>query len=239
MSGPPPVFSNGAVTGGDAAEAPKPGVQPPPSPEFEVLDVAYVPFAATPTIVFRLGVSLPSDHDIYTIALITQIQIDASRRGYVPETRGRLTELFGPPGKGAATTQSLLWARLETLVPSFKGRTEVELHLPCTYDLEVATAKYFAALEGGEVPLSFHFNGTVYYKTPESGLQITLIPWSTTTQFKMPVSVWRAMIDEHYPSVGWIRLHQRTLSRLQDLRAERGLTFDDCITELLDGHDAR
>jgi hypothetical protein len=235
VSGPPREHTDGAAGAGGAAAA----IPAPPAPEFEVIDVAHVPFAAAPTIVFSLRVTVPSDHEIYTIALTTQLQIDASRRGYVPPVRERLTELFGPPGKGAATTQSLLWARIESLVPSFTGATEIELHVPCTYDLEVATAKYFAALDGGEVPLSMHFNGTVLYRAPDGALQMVLIPWSTTTQFRMPVAVWRTMIEEHYPSVGWIRLHERTLARLQALRAKRGLTFDDCVSELLDGYDAR
>jgi hypothetical protein len=54
----------------------------------------------------------------------------------------------------------------------------------------------------------------------------------------MPVATWRAMIDEHYPAGGWIRLHETTLARLHARRAERGLpSFDACVTELLEGRD--
>jgi hypothetical protein len=51
----------------------------------------------------------------------------------------------------------------------------------------------------------------------------------------MPVAAWRAMIAEHYPGGGWIRLGGETLERLNARRAERGLTFDHLIQEMLDG----
>ncbi len=50
----------------------------------------------------------------------------------------------------------------------------------------------------------------------------------------MPVAAWRAMIAEHYPGGGWIRLHRDTLAALNERRSSRGLPdFDAAITELL------
>ncbi len=218
----------------------EPAVVAVPAPELTVLGAAHEPHAAAPMMVFALAVSEPAAHDVYTIALTVQVQIDPAKRGYDPDTRARLQELFGPPGQGAASTQSLVWARVDVLVPSFQGSTTVELRVPCTYDLEVATAKYFNALADGEVPLSFHFTGTVFYRGADGSLQLVLIPWDTSAEFKLPVAAWRAMIEEHYPAGGWIRLGEHTLGRLQAWRAERGLpTFDACVTELLEGRDAR
>jgi len=34
--------------------------------------------------------------------------------------------------------------------------------LPCTYDMEVASGKYFASLDGGEIPLALLFSGSVF-----------------------------------------------------------------------------
>jgi Family of unknown function (DUF6084) len=209
-----------------------------PAPELTVVSAAHERHAAAPTMVFALAVSEPEGHDIYTIALTVQIQIDPAKRGYDPDTRLRLQELFGPPGQGAASTQSLVWARVDALVPSFLGSTTVELRVPCTYDLEVATAKYFHALAGGEVPLSFHFTGTVFYRGPDGTLQVVLIPWDTDAQFRMPVATWRAMIDEHYPAGGFIRLQDATLVWLNGRRTRRGLpSFDACVSELLEACD--
>jgi hypothetical protein len=109
------------------------------------------------------------------------------------------------------------------------------LELPCSFDLEVAATKYFYALADGEVPLSFHFYGTIFYRGPMGALQVTPVPWTATAQFRMPVAVWRGMIEEHYPGGGWIRLSHGTLDALNARRAARGLpSFDACVVELLD-----
>jgi hypothetical protein len=95
------------------------------------------------------------------------------------------------------------------------------------------------------VPLSFHFYGTVFYFGADGGLKVVPVPWSSTSQFSMPIEAWQAMIAEHYPGGGWIRIRDETLAALNARRAARGLpSFDACIEELLDreveeGEDAR
>ena len=54
-------------------------------------------------------------------------------------------------------------------VPGFSGETRFSLEVPCTYDLEVAAAKYFYAVPDGEVPLTFHFNGNVFFIAAPTG----------------------------------------------------------------------
>ena len=93
--------------------------------------------------------------------------IDPARRGYDPETRERLAELFGPPASWTPSTQGLSWARVAAVIPSFRQSATFAIEVPCTYDLEVAAAKYFYALEDGFAPLSFHFYGSIFYRTPE------------------------------------------------------------------------
>ena len=212
-----------------------------PQPEFLVTGAGHLAFAAAPTMVFSAGVSDPTGHRIQTLALSTQVTIDPARRGYDEATRARLAELFGPSASWTPSTQGLVWARVATVVPAFRGTTAFALEVPCTYDLEVAAAKYFYALADGEVPLSFHFSGTVFYHGPDGRLQVTPVPWTATARFAMPVAAWRAMIAEHYPGGGWIRLSETTLAALQDRRAARGLpSFDACIADLLrEGTDAR
>jgi hypothetical protein len=219
-------------------EAARPDI---PEPAFLITGAGHLAHAAAPTMVFSAGVSDPTGHEIRTIALSTQVMIDPARRGYDETTRARLTELFGPPASWTPSTQGLVWTRVATVVPAFSGSAQFALEIPCTYDLEVAAAKYFYALADGQVPLSFHFSGTVFYRGPDDRLQVTPVPWTSTARFGMPLAAWRAMIAEHYPGGGWIRLSEATLAALQDRRAGRGLpSFDACITELLEGcPDAR
>jgi Family of unknown function (DUF6084) len=206
-----------------------------PEPEFTIMSAAHLAYSATPTMVFAASVSDASEREIQSIALSVQVMIDPARRGYDADTRERLAELFGPPTSWAPSTQGLAWARVSTVVPEFTGSAAFALELPCTYDLEVAAAKYFYALEDGAAPLSFHFNGTIFYRTGGGQLQMTPVPWSASAQFAMPISAWKAMIAEHYPGGGWIRMSHETLAALNARRSARGLpSFDACVQELLD-----
>jgi Family of unknown function (DUF6084) len=202
--------------------------------EFAVLGAEPMEHTATPGVRFHLHVTEPEGRDVYTIALSSQVHIDPARRAYDDAERARLVELFGAPERWAATTHSFQWARVESLVPSFTGSTAFTVEVPCTYDLEVVASKYFHSLEGGEVPLSFHFNGTVLYAGDDDRLQVVLVPWSCTTRWRMPVDVWRRTIAAHYPEGGWVRLGQDTLDALARRKAERGAhTFDETVRELL------
>ncbi len=104
----------------------------------------------------------------------------------------------------------------------------------CNYDVELAAAKYFHSVTDGEVPLAFHFNGSIYYSGDDDRLQIVQVPWDTSIDFAMPVSVWKEMIDSYYPFRGWIPVHRDTLDALQRLKARLGApTLDAAVTELL------
>lgn len=206
----------------------------PPALEFTVLGAESIEHAAAPGVRFHLHAVEPEGREIYAIALSAQIHIDPARRVYGDEERDRLVELFGPRERWGATTRSFHWARVDSLVPSFRGAIAFTVDVPCTYDLEVASAKYFDSLDGGEVPLSFHFNGTVLYCGADDRLQVVLVPWSCTARWRMPADVWRRAIDAHYPGGGWIRLHRETLDALARRKAELGLhTFDDTVRDLL------
>jgi hypothetical protein len=221
------------VSGGPATES-----VASPAPEFEIVGAAHVPFAAAPTMRFEATASDPGGTEIQSIALTAQVMIDPARRGYDPETRLRLAELFGPPASWAPSTTGLAWARIAATVPGFCGATPFSLEVPCTYDLEVAAAKYFYAVPDGEVPLTFHFNGNIFFYAAGRRLQVVPVSWSTSAQYRIPVAAWRAMIAEHYPGGGWIRLSDETLRALHGRRADRGLSsLDACVAELLEGTD--
>jgi hypothetical protein len=204
-------------------------------PEFRVLGANAPRHAAVPTLEFDVHVSEPSGHHVYTIALSVQIMLEPARRTYDAGTHERLNELFGPPERWAVTTRRLLWHRADVLVPGFTGATTFRVPVPCSYDLELAAAKYFYSLPDGEVPLAFNFNGTIHYRAPDGRLQITLVPWSATTEFRLPVATWRTLIERYYPATAWAALRTDTLERLQREKARRGLpTVDACVIALLE-----
>lgn len=205
-----------------------------PAPRFAILDVEAVRHSAAPALRFTGHVTEPSGREVYAIALKAQIMLEPAKRSYDDATRERLVELFGEPERWTATTRSFLWAELDVLVPAFTGATAFPLPMQCTYDLELAAAKYLHSLPGGQVPLAFNFTGTIFYRGDQGRMQIVKVPWESNARFEMPVSTWREMMDHYYPGGGWVRLDDSTLDALGREKARRGLpSFDATVAAML------
>jgi hypothetical protein len=207
----------------------------PPDLEFEVLGARAVKYAAAPMLALDLQITETTGAPVYMIALTIQLMIEPARRSYDATSHERLVELFGAPERWAVTTRSLVWAKLDVLVPAFTGITTVSVPIACHYDLELAAAKYLHSLPEGVAPLALHFNGMIYYPGSDGALQMTLIPWSKSIDFRMPVSVWQNTIAHYYPGTAWVPVRSDTLEALQRAKLERGLaTLDACLTDLLE-----
>jgi hypothetical protein len=207
-----------------------------PEPEFAVLGARPVRWAAAPMLTLDLKVSEPNGRPIYMIALTIQLMIEPARRRYDDATRERLFELFGAPERWPVTTHSLVWSQLDVLVPAFTGTTTVGVPIACSYDMELAAVKYLHSLEDGEAPIALHFNGMIYYPGDDGALQMILVPWTKSVDFRMPVSVWKKTIEHYYPNTAWLALRTQTLEALQREKLRRGLpTLDACVAGLLEG----
>jgi Family of unknown function (DUF6084) len=202
-----------------------------PDPEFWVLDADALPFAAAPTLVFRLRIKDRSEHEIYTVALSVLIQLEAIQRAHDDDTRDRLRDVFGDPERWGDTARAVLWAKQDVLVPSFTGSTTFDLQVPCNSDLELATARWFDAVADGVAPLAFHFSGSVFYKGQADRMQLTRVPWHATAQFRLPVDTWRKAAGEG----GVIRVGRDTFEALQRRRLEHGLhSLEAAVADLLE-----
>jgi Family of unknown function (DUF6084) len=201
---------------------------------FGVEGAAPLPYAAVPTLAFRLRVETAGSAEIRSVLLDTQIQIAARLRSYRASEQERLHDLFGTPDRWRDTLRTLPWTRLTVVVPPFRGGTVVELPVVCTYDLEVSAASYFAALEGGEVPLELLFSGTVFYSGADGRLQAERIAWTKEATYSLPVSAWREAMDRHFPGSAWLRLSRETYDRLRAYRARNAFPgWDDAMNALL------
>lgn len=200
---------------------------------FEVLGARAEPYAVVPTISFALRVGEADGKPIHTIALRCQVQIEPRRRPYSAAEEARLLELFGEPRRFGDTLNTLLWTQASVMVPGFAGSTEVTLPITCTYDFEVTAAKYFQALDEGEIPLLFLFSGTIFAKNG-SGLMVEPVPWQHEASFRLPVRIWREVMDQYFPGSAWIRLRRENFDALQRFKARRALpTWDDAVEALL------
>jgi hypothetical protein len=168
---------------------------------------------------------------VHAIALRCQIRIEPHRRRYSRAEARRLHDLFGDPSRWADTVKPIQLATVTAMVPSFTAATEVDLPVPCTYDLEVASARYLNGLEDGTVPLLLLFSGTVFFG---EGFRVEPVPWHAEAGYRMPASVWRDLVDAHFPGSAWLRVGRDTLDALAEYKARHALpTWDATLSELL------
>lgn len=219
----------------EAAAAELAAVPTQPMPSFEIRGARAPQHSIAPELIFELEVDDPSDLQVFTISLTVQIAIEPAQRRYDPETRERLTELLGEPGRIGSPTRTMHWAKVDVLVQPFRGMTTVEVPVLCNYDLEIAATKYFHAIADGEIPLVFHFNGGIYYQGEGDRLQIVQLSWEESSNYRMPVETWRQMVAAHYPHRGWIAAGDVTIERLRRYKLEQGLpSYEATLDHLLD-----
>lgn len=200
---------------------------------FDCLDAWAEPHAAAPTVTFRLRVAETTGQSVHAIALRCQMRITPRQRRYTDAEADRLYEVFGEAHQWGESLNPIQFTYVSIMVPGFDGSTEVDFPVPCTYDMEVSTAKFFHALEEGEVPMELMFSGTVFYKG-ETGFAVEQVPWHKEADYRLPVSVWRQAMDYHFPGSTWIRLRRDTFDELAQIKSQRALpTWEATLEELL------
>ncbi|MGW5422239.1 DUF6084 family protein [Streptomyces sp. NPDC003943] len=190
-------------------------------------------YAAGPTLVFRLRVSATPGTRVHALALRCQIRIEPARRGYDDQEAEALGDLFGERSRWGSSLNPVQFAQVSVMVPGFTGEIETDLVVPCTYDTDIAATRYFRALSGGEVPLLLLFSGTAF--TGAGGFHVEPVPWDKEVVHRMPVKVWREMIDQHFPGCGWIRLPSDAMDALLAYRSRRALPSWQATVESLLG----
>jgi hypothetical protein len=204
-----------------------------PDLDFRVEGAEVLEYAAVPSLLFKLRMENLQEEPIRSVSLNTQVRIAARQRHYEAVEQERLHELFGDPHRWGETLRSLLWTHTVLQVPRFSGSTVVDMPVTCTYDLEVVAAKYFYALEDGEVPLEFLFSGTVFYAAEGGRLQTARISWEKEAEFRLPVRLWKEMMDHYFPNSAWIRLHRDAFDQLYDYKIRMGLPTWEATVEAL------
>jgi hypothetical protein len=207
---------------------------------FEVIGVRPLLRHTLPTLAFAvraIELAEPFPRAIHTIALRIEILIDAPSRLRDDGTRARLVELRAERER-RAPVQRLPWRRVDTLVPSFTGSTTFLVPVIC--DFAHVDGELFRGPADGAVPLAFLFSGTVFYEEGEGHPEVEHVPHGTHASFRLPLRVWRELMDHYEPSGTWIRLSHRTLDLLRaHCGASGALSYDAAIAKLLERPEQR
>ncbi len=190
-------------------------------------------FAVVPSFSLALRISETSGQQVDAIALRAQLRIEPFRRGYSDAEADRLHDLFGERQRWSDTLKPVQFAMISTMVPGFTGSIEIDLPVPFSYDLQIASTRYFSSLDDGEIPLLLLFSGTIFGQA-DGRLQVQQVPWSKETTFRLPVSLWREAVDVHFPDAAWITMSRHTLDELIRFKTRHALpTWDATVAELL------
>jgi Family of unknown function (DUF6084) len=193
-----------------------------PDLRFHIDDVAATPNASTPQLSFKVRITNSEAAAIHSIALRVQVQIEPVRRRYTSTEQQRLKELFGEPEQWSKSLQPLLWTNANVNVAGFSGSTMIDVPVPCTFDFNVAMTKYIYGLENGELPTTLLFSGTVFFAGP-IGLQVAQIPWDRDASYRLPVRLWKEMMDHFYTNAAWLCLPRAVFDRLYQYKAQHGI----------------
>jgi Family of unknown function (DUF6084) len=206
-----------------------------PELNFQIEGVGPVSYAASPLLSFRLRVTNGrADEVVHSVVLRAQIQIEVTRRRYSPEEQTQLRDLFGEPERWGTTLRNMLWTHAAITIPPFQNETIVDLPVPCTFDFSVGATKYFHGLTDGDLPLNFLFSGTVFYQDEGGALQVAPISWEKEAKFKLPLKVWKQVIDEYYPNTAWLCLRRDAFERLYQYKVRHGIpTWEEAIERVL------
>jgi hypothetical protein len=206
-----------------------------PDLTFRIEGVEAAKFAASPELIFKLHVSnVDTAETIHSVALRCQIQMEVTRRRYIPEEQAKLHDLFGEPERWSQTLRNLLWTHVNVNVPPFQRSTTVDLAVPCTFDFNVGATKYFYGLSDGNVPLCFMFSGTVFYERDGDPMQVAPISWDKEARSNLPVHVWREMMDTYYPNSAWLCLRRDVFDRLYEYKVRNGIpTWEQALENML------
>ena len=202
-----------------------------PDLRFAIEGAEVVQHAATPQLAFKLRiVNSPPEEIIHTVALRVQIQIEALRRNYDANEQGRLGDLFGEPDRWGQTLRSLLWTHASVVVPRFAGSTLADLPVACTFDFNVAATKYFHGVTRGDLPLCFQFSGTAFYQGDHEALQVAPISWEKEAKYRLPVKVWKDLMESYYPNSAWLALPRETFEKLYQYKVRQGIpTWEETL----------
>ncbi len=201
---------------------------------FSVLDSYPLPYALSPSIGLKVRVAETTGVYVHTIALRAQVQVEPQKRRYTTKETDALHDLFGSVDRYGDTLKPMLWTHVSAMVLGFEGEKEFEIQIPCSYDFEVAANKYLNALEDGDIPIILLFSGTLYTQS-ERGVAAEMMSWSCEARHRLPVLVWRAAMDAHFPNSAWIRIDRDVFAELDRFRISQSIpTWDMTIARLCD-----
>jgi hypothetical protein len=70
---------------------------------------------------------------------------------------------------------------------------------------------------------------------PKVHLQVAQVPWDREAAYRLPVQVWKDVMEHYYPNSAWLGLRRDVFERLYEYKRRRGLpTWEQTLESLLE-----
>ena len=84
------------------------------------------------------------------------------------------------------------------------------------------------------MPVCLQFSGTVFYAGPEGNLQVAPISWDKEARFKLPIRIWREMMETYYPNSAWLSLRKDVFDQLYQYKVTHGIpTWEEVLERII------
>jgi hypothetical protein len=65
-------------------------------------------------------------------------------------------------------------------------------------------------------------------------VQVAQIPWDKEARYRLPVRVWKEMMDLYYPNTVWVPLRRDVFERLYQYRSRHGIpSWEQALERML------
>ena len=86
----------------------------------------------------------------------------------------------------------------------------------------------------GDIPVCVLFSGTIFYCGENNALQVSQVPWNREANYRIPVALWKQMMDTYYPNSAWLRLERGVFDRLYTYKVRHGIpTWEQLLVTLV------
>jgi hypothetical protein len=63
---------------------------------------------------------------------------------------------------------------------------------------------------------------------------VAQIPWDREARYRLPIRVWKEMMDLYYPDTAWVCLRREVFERLYEFKSRHGLpSWEQALERLL------
>ena len=152
-----------------------------------------------------------------------------------PRSRRSCSIFLARPERWSRTVRPLLWMNTTVAVPGFTDNVLVDLQLPVHFRLQCRGDEVFPCARCGRYPdLCDVQRHRFLSRSPTKLSRWPRCPGTAKPTSACPVSVWKEMMEMHFPNTAWLCLQRDVFEQLYEYKVRHGIpTWEQAIRRAL------